>query len=178
MIIFLAILLLAIPAMVFLANAVLNGFTRIDPHRTPFLGGYGVTALALVAYLSAKLFFCGSLQPSALVGATYILIYSGCVTFLNWFLFTITDVSMHVRIAYLLHRHEGISPQEIQELYNKQVIVGNRTARLVELGQLKLVDGRYVLGGKEVLFGAAVCRLLRRLLGIPVSPELQDHFKT
>jgi hypothetical protein len=171
-------LVLAIPALVFFLNAGLNAFTRIDSHRTPFTAGYYVTAIAVAVYLAGHFYCVGSLRVSVLLGCAYLVIYCGCVTFLNWFVFTLTDVSMHVRIAYLLFSCRQLTSDQIQKRYNKSVILKNRTARLLELGQLQIVDGCYVTRGGEVLLGARVCKLLRFILGIPVSPELQDHSRT
>lgn len=178
MLILLIVLVLAIPALVFFLNAGLNAFTQIDSHRTPFTAGYSVTAAAIIVYVAGQIYCSGSLQLSVLLGCAYLIFFSGCVTFLNWFVFTLTDVSMHVRIAYLLFKCGFLTPQQIQERYNKTVILKNRTARLLELGQLQIVDGCYVTRGGEVLLGARICKLLRFVLGIPVSPELQDHSRT
>lgn len=178
MLVFALALVFAVPLLVFLCNSALNRFTSFDSHRTPFLAGYIVTVITIAAFLLVQASLCAQLTLWMLVGCVYILVYCGCVTFLNWFLFTLTDVSMHVRIAYILFRSQGMGREDIKRLYNKQIILRNRTARLLELGQIKLENGYFVSGGGEVLLGAAVCKLLRRLLGIPVSPELQDHSTT
>lgn len=178
MFLFLLILVVGIPMLVFVLNAALNAFTRIDPHKTPFVAGHAVTLLAVVAYCAVQVGLSGSLQLSIVLGILYLLCYCGCVTFLNWFVFTLTDVSMHVRTAYVIHTAGRLTPEQIQKRYNKSFILGNRLARLLELGQLKVRDGRYFTGGGEVLVGAAVCKLLRVVLGIPVAPELQDHYRT
>jgi|GEM_PF-2524908 len=178
MVTFALVLVFAVPLLVFLCNAALNHFTRLHSHRTPFLAGYVVTFIAIAAYLLVQVRLCAQLAPWMLVGCIYILVYCGCITFLNWFLFTLTDVSMHVKIAFILFRSQGMGRGDIERLYNKHIILRNRTARLLELGQIKIKNGYFVSCGGEVLLGAAVCKLLRRLLGIPVSPELQDHSTT
>lgn len=178
MFVVIAILVFGIPLGVFVTNALMNRFTRIDYHKTPFYAGYLVTTLSLFSYCIASFILRGNTYFSLGIGAVYIIIFAACVIFLNWFVFTLTDVSMHVRIAYILYSNGALSPQEIQGLYNKNIILKNRISRLIELGQIREVHGYYVLGRREVLFGAGVCKVLRKLLGIPVSPELQDHTKT
>lgn len=107
-------------------------------------------------------------------GIAYLGAYCGCCVFLNWFIFTVTETSMHTHLMVEVGREDGIALSELQRRYNKQAIIRARIPRLIELGQLKLRKGRLVLGGNWVLAGAEVCRYLRILLSIPPRPVQED----
>jgi len=112
-----------------------------------------------------------------LCGLVLLTIYVNCIGFLNWFIFTLTDVSMHIQLMMQIHSQGSISTEQLVERYNKNTILKNRIPRLLELRQLRLEGGRLFLRGHSVLFGARVCRILRRVLGIPERPEDADHFE-
>ena len=97
--------------------------------------------------------------------------YAFCVNFLNWFVFTLTETSMHIHLLVEIGLHEPVSLRDLNQRYNKQNIIRARIPRLVELGQLRLENGRLTVVGSWVLQAAKACRLLRRILGIPVQPE-------
>jgi hypothetical protein len=82
---------------------------------------------------------------------------------------------MHIQLLMQIHQHGKISKVKLQELYNKDVILGNRIPRLLELGQLKLSNGKLQVAGRGVLLGAVLCATLRCLLGLPIRPELARH---
>jgi hypothetical protein len=168
-------MLLAAPAMVALANAVLNRQGGTRPHKTPFQGGAIVAAVwgGVWMLACARVFGRDSLEMgfSFAFGA----IYFACTVFLNWFIFTITDVSMHIQLLMQISERGRISVADLQHRYNKGTIVRNRIPRLLELGQLRCVDGRLRVGGRGVLFGALCCAMLRGLLGLPIRPEMAIH---
>jgi hypothetical protein len=102
----------------------------------------------------------------------YVSVYMFCVNFLNWFVYALTETSMHIHLVALLARYESLSQDELYSLYNKNTIIRVRIPRLLQWGQLKRKDERLVLSGSWVLVGAIGCRILRRILGIPTRPEL------
>jgi hypothetical protein len=169
------VLLLAAPVILCSLNAMLNRLEGTHPHRTPFTAGLYTSAVFLPLYvpLHAKLF--GVSAVPMLCGLAFIIIYLNCLVFLNWFLFTLTDVSMHIQLLLQVHRAGSITPEHLIARYNKDTIVHNRIPRLLELGQLRMQDGKLYVSGRSVMFGASVCVGLRRILGIPVRPELAEH---
>lgn len=168
-------LLLAAPMFLCSLNAILNRLAGTHPHRTPFTAGLYTNAVFLPLYgvLHAKMF--GISPYPMFCGLFFILIYLNCLVFLNWFIFTLTDVSMHIQLLIQVHRAGSINFEQLITAYNKRTILRNRIPRLLELGQLRMKDGKLFIDGGSVLFGAAVCVALRKILGIPLRPELVDH---
>ena len=82
---------------------------------------------------------------------------------------------MHIQLLMQLQRNNEISVETLAKQYNKNIILQNRVPRLLELGQLRLENGRLFISGGSVLFGAFICRRLRKILGIPEHPEQTDH---
>jgi hypothetical protein len=101
----------------------------------------------------------------------YVFAIMFCVNFLNWFVYALTETSMHIHLVALIGQHGSLSPDELHSLYNKKTIIAVRIPRLLQLGQLKRNDDCLVLSGSWVLTGAVGCRILRRVLGIPTRPE-------
>jgi hypothetical protein len=167
--------LVAAPLFIMALNSMLNRFTRIHPHRTPFTAG----AIAALAWIPMWLWACSTCFPIDATELVSDLVYGGlylfCVVFLNWFIFTITDVSMHIQLLIQIFRHPGMARDELVGRYNKGVILGNRIPRLIELGQLQQADGRLFVAGNAVLLGSRVCTLLRWILGLPLSPADAKH---
>lgn len=167
--------LVAAPVMVAAANAILNRLASSHPHTTPFQAG-GIVA---VVWGAAWMLVCSRVFGHDLVemgwSFAFGVIYIACAVFLNWFVFTITDVSMHIQLLMQLFERGTTTVGELQQRYNKNVILGNRIPRLLELGQLRRVDGKLRVGGRGVLFGALCCTVLRRLFGLPIRPELAIH---
>jgi hypothetical protein len=168
-------LLIAAPLLLVVLHSALNRWSKIHPHRTPFTAGFYCNVLVLPAYLALHWTQLNRDPVDLICGLLFVAIYLNCCVFLNWFIFTLTDVSMHIQLMMQLHKRGTASIADLESAYNKDVIVGNRIPRLIELGQLRLENGRLFVTGGSVLLGAWVVALLRRLLGIPVRPELADH---
>src|ERR1051325_1189059 len=172
----LLLVLLLIPIAVWLINVALNLLVRAchwrrGPHTTPFLTAALVNGIALAVFLPLSFQQQGARAVEVASGLVYLLIYVNSVAFFNWFLFTVTDVSMHVHLLREIGRQAAIRPEVLAQRYNKATILSARIPRLLELGQLRLETGRLVLGGSSVLFGAWVCRCLRRVLDLPLRPQ-------
>jgi hypothetical protein len=137
-----------------------------------FLAGLtnGSVLMIVSLYLELK---TGNSDPITITSLIlYVFFYMFCVNFLNWFLYALTETSMHVHLLAIIGRAGSLNEDELHRSYNKEKIISARIPRLIQLGQLKWKQGRLVLSGSWVLWGAAGCRILRRLLGIPVRPEL------
>jgi hypothetical protein len=157
-------------------NAILNRWSRIHPHRTPFTAGRYTIVVFIPAFVALQLLPGTSSGSEVFAGLVFLTLYLGCLIFLNWFIFVLTDVSMHIQLMTQIHKRGSATVAELQKSYNKDVILENRIPRLLELGQLHLRNGKLVLAGRSGLFfGAFVTAFLRRILGIPVRPELADH---
>jgi hypothetical protein len=147
---------------------------RVSPQAACFHAGI----LAFGAGVATWLFLAsraGTLNAGELLGGlAYFFAYCTCCTFLNWFVFAVSDTSMHVHLMVEVGREDGIALNELQRRYNKRIIIQARIPRLLELGQLRLNGDRLVLGGRWVLAGAEAARLMRILLSIPPQPVQED----
>jgi hypothetical protein len=168
--------LIAVPLCVFFATAVITRAARttgilVSPQGACFLAGglIGAVATAIILIWNSREHDVGLMELAA--GLLYMFIFCFCVNFLNWFVFTLTETSMHVHLVVEVSQEEGIELHELQKRYNKQSIIQARIPRLIELGQLRIEGGRLYLGGSWVLRGAMMCRMLRILLNIPPRPE-------
>lgn len=150
----------------------LNRFAKrnISPQKACYQAGVLVSLASLALWLSLSF---SQPSPSPLEtagGIAFLAVYCFCCTFLNWFIFTVTETSMHTHLLVEIGREDGIALSELQRRYNKTTIIAARVERLIEIGQLRLREGRLILGGRWVLVGAEGARLLRILLSIPPQP--------
>jgi hypothetical protein len=170
------ILLVAAPPAAWLLTALMIRLARalrpsLSAQNACFLSGLIVglaaTTLTVVWLVGEGVTAAGEIAS----GILFMLGYAFCVNFLNWFVFTLTETSMHIHLLVEIGLHEPVSLRDLNQRYNKQNIIRARIPRLVELGQLRLENGRLTVVGSWVLQAAKACRLLRRILGIPVQPE-------
>ncbi len=169
------VVLAGVPLAIVLVNSVLNRTARLwpspaSPHVTPFATGAIVNGTAIPLFLIAIL-QRGSDTSDTIFGLLYVVTYVNCLVFFNWFVFAVTDASMHVHLLVEIRQRGVIRPEELRARYNKAAIIRARLPRLLELKQLRLEDGRLYAQGSAVLLGAQLCLVLRRILGIPPRPE-------
>ena len=137
-------LLLVAPLFLCSLNAFLNRRLGAHPHRTPFTAGLYMNVVFLPVYSLVHVKMFGISAIPLLFGFVFVLVYLNCIVFLNWFLFTLTDVSMHIQLLLQLHRAGSITPEYLITRYNKETILRNRIPRLLALGQLRVKDGSYI----------------------------------
>jgi hypothetical protein len=172
-------ILLLSPLTTFVSTAIVIRIQRfssghVAPQNACFLAGLMNGSAILVISLSLE-FKNGNSDVIAIVSLVlYIFAIMFCVNFLNWFVYALTETSMHIHLVALIDRHGSLSPDELHSLYNKSTIIKVRIPRLLQLGQLKRKAERLVLSGWWVLLGAIGCRILRWILGIPTRPELVE----
>ena len=170
------ILLLALavaPLSTWLATAAINWTVRAAgrsplPQLACFVAGFATMAALVVLVLVLRP--TGSAPRELLAGVLFVAAYGFCVNFLNWFVFTVTETSMHAHLLVEIGHEGEIARAELDRRYNKTTIIAARIPRLLELGQLRLEGGRLYLAGSWVLRSALALRVLRRLLGIPPTP--------
>lgn len=146
----------------------------ISPQKACYQAGLLISFLSLAwwIYVSWK-------QPThdpveTLAGVAYLVIYCFCCGSINWFIFAVSEASMHTHLLVEISREDGLTLTELHRRYNKSKIISVRVSRLIEIGQLRLTgNNRLILGGRWVLVGAEIARLLRILLSIPPQP-IQD----
>jgi hypothetical protein len=102
----------------------------------------------------------------------YAALVINAAAFISWNFFAMTDTSMHVHILTEFYRARDLSKAELLDRYSKNTIVKARIKRLLTLDQLRLRDGKLTIAGRTVLAGAEMCKVFRRVLGIPVRPPV------
>ncbi len=156
-------------------HAVLNRRPGADPHVTPFVAGLVASVVFIPCYVAIHWFYLDRSLLNFVAGLIFILLFDICVVFFNWFVFAVSDASMHIRILMTIDQLGAARTSEIRERYNKHTIIAYRLPRLIAVGQLRMDDGRLVINSRSVLVFAAVLRVIRRILGIPIRPELANH---
>jgi hypothetical protein len=165
------------PLVVWLGTAAINWTARgvgrsPSPQMACFGAGFATMGGLVVLFLALQP--TGGDRRELVAGLVFTAAYGFCVNFLNWFVFTVTETSMHAHLLVEIGREPEIARAELDRRYNKTAIIAARVPRLIELGQLRLEAGRLYLKGSWVLTSALALRLLRRLLGIPPTPPQDD----
>jgi hypothetical protein len=144
-------------------------------HFSSYRGTAAATKTVNILVLVALLLPVGIRPPfvGCLLEVLFAALVINVAAFINWFMFAVTDTSMHIHILTEFYRAGVVTKEELFKLYRKDVIVQTRVKRLLAIGQLKLLDGNLRLAGRAVLAGAEVCKLFRFVLGIPVRPPVE-----
>lgn len=173
------IILVAVPLAIPLVNATLNRTARLwtsppSPRVTPFAAGALMNAAAVPLFLLARI-QSGSDISDTIFGFLYVVSYVNLLVLVNWFVFAVSEFSMHVHLLVEIRRQGVIPPESLRAHYNKSAILSARVLRLLELGLLRLDEGRlfYVKSPATtaVRLEAQLILALRRILGIPSGLE-------
>jgi hypothetical protein len=150
--------------------------SSISPQKACYQAGLLVTFASLTwwIYISLKQPTTDSVET--LAGVAYLLVYCFCCSSINWFIFAVTEASMHTHLLVEIGCNDGLTLTELHRRYNKSKIISVRISRLIEIGQLRLTgSNQLILGGRWVLVGAEIARLLRILLSIPPQPVQEEE---
>lgn len=169
------VLMLSFPFLVFALNAVFNRVKGAHPHVSPFQAGFIGLFLIISAYTVTYLSIESFQRYDFIAGLGLIAAYGACVTFINWFVFAVSDASMHMRILMVIDQLGSATPAQIQERFNKASIISYRIPRLIAVGQLGILNGRLVVKSRSVIIFAGLLRFIRRVLSIPERPEMAVH---
>lgn len=103
------------------------------------------------------------------------LIY-GCIVYNSlgysyFHFFNMSETARRIRILIEIKLKKAVSFEDITENYNCDLMISNRLKRLVELGQIKLRDNKYILCGGLLLAGAVLIFSMRKLLGFGINEK-------
>lgn len=87
--------------------------------------------------------------------------------------FNMSETARRVRILIEVRLKKSVSSEAITKNYNCDLMISNRLKRLVELGQIKLHNNKYVLCGRLLLAGAVLIFSMRKLLGFEENGKKQ-----
>lgn len=82
----------------------------------------------------------------------------------------IAETSLHMHLLLEIAWSRRPSLRDLIFRYSPERMVAERLDRLVAMGQVRMVDGRYVVGDRSALRLATAIDVWRRVLGLPTSP--------
>ncbi len=157
------------PLIGLLINAVIqiSGFRsvpKIGLLRSVHLGFFaGICSLAAIDLLYRK-FFYFLFQNMMLADITNMIAYSA-LGYCYFNFVCLGETARRIRMLIeIYHSKEGLSLKEILGRYNAREVVGKRIDRLLNSGQLKYEDGKYLIGKPIVLLLANWVILLKLVL--------------
>lgn len=117
-----------------------------------------------------------SIQHKILPTIFYALIIYNTLGYCYFHIFNMSETSRRVRILYELYRAGSLSASDVASLYDVQDILSVRIDRLISMGQIKQIDGRYVLDGRILYYAAKLVAFWAYLIGLPMwsSPPSLD----
>ena len=80
------------------------------------------------------------------------------------------ETSLHMHLLLEIAWGDRPSLRDLIFRYSPERMVAERLDRLVAMGQVRIVDGRYVVGDRSALRLARMIDVWRRVLGLPTSP--------
>jgi len=158
---------------IFLITSLLN-LTSIIKGEKPITHVTSLLAGKIVNFIFLGFILIGGLSSlipmASFFDYVYLFICINTAVKINWNLFAATDTSMHSKLLTTIHALGPISHDELLKIYNRNEIFKARIPRMLALNQIKIIDGKYILSGNFVLYGAKLLALFRFIPGIPVRP--------
>ncbi len=137
--------------------------------------------MLLFSYIPFSLLaWFGALNSSApasqerLWGIFYFIAVYSCIAYAYFHVFNMSETARRVRILHEIDKAGALSAEHIIAVYGTTDILSVRLERLISLGEMKKVDGRYYLTGKILHLAASLVMLWRSILGFPpVTTEVK-----
>lgn len=127
-----------------------------------------------VAAITVILAFTGVDGPIEFVLAFfYSLIVFNALGYSYFHVFNMSETARRVRLLIELAASGPIGKEGLFSIYSEQAMFDVRIVRLKSLGQIKEINGRYVLGHRFLYIAAQIVNLWARALGMPIyrQPE-------
>ena len=132
-------------------------------------------AACLVATLASVTWFvwpaAGGHPLEVLCAFTYAIAVFVALAILYLDVVNIAETSLHMHLLLEIAWGDRPSLQNLILRYSAERMVTERLDRLVALGQVRAVGGRYVVGDRSALRLASVIDLWRTVLGLPTTPS-------
>ena len=88
-----------------------------------------------------------------------------CLAYCYWSLICLSESGRRYRIAHLVHSGKARTVKEILGVYDRDAIVRERLARLVQWNELYMQDGRYYSRNGRMYRASSIVYAWARLLG-------------
>lgn len=82
--------------------------------------------------------------------------------------FNMSETARRIRLLTELSASGPIRKEGLSSIYSEQSMFDVRIVRLKSLGQLREINGRYVLGQRPLFLAAQIVNLWARVLGMPI----------
>ena len=149
----------------------LRAWGRRPTAHTSALAGI---AACLVAILGGTLWIVWQVPARSplevLCAGVYAFAAYGALAILYLDVVNIAETSLHMHLLLEIAWSDRPSLQTLIERYSPERMVAGRLDRLVALGQVKVVNGRYLVDNRSTLALAKAIDLWRTVLGLPTSP--------
>jgi hypothetical protein len=174
------VLLAASPLGMFVCHMVAHRLLRVAGRRpTAHTSAFAAIIGCAVVLLAAV----GALAWNAVTGSpvtaacllAYVLALYGSLAVLYLDVVNIAETSLHMHLLLEIAWSERPSLGRLIERYSPERMVEERLARLIALGQVRLVDGRYQLANRSALRLSRAIDFWRTVLGLPTSPATVDE---
>ncbi|MCR4287058.1 MAG: hypothetical protein NUW09_03490 [Deltaproteobacteria bacterium] len=168
----LAIFLLISPLMLLALHAVVSRLAerRVVAPSAQLVCMAGVALCNIpVAVITVLLALTGVDGPIEFVLAFfYSLMVFNLLGYSYFHVFNMSETARRIRLLTELAASGPIRKEELSSIYSEQSMFDVRIVRLKSLGQLKEINGRYVLGQRPLYFAACAVNLWARVLGMPI----------
>lgn len=127
-----------------------------------------VAMLAAIAGAGVDVAFALGVSPAEsrdAAAVAYALVVALGLGYTYFHFFNMSETARRIRILRTVHRAGTLAPAELEALYRTPDIVRVRLERLVALGQIRDVGGRWVLASRALYAAARVVFWWRALLG-------------
>jgi len=101
---------------------------------------------------------------SKIWGCIYCFIVYSAFGYSYFHFFNMSETARRIRIMHEINHASILTEEEIINKYQISNIVNNRFQRLIELKQIRLLDGSYSINKKYLYYAAIILNYWRRLL--------------
>ncbi len=88
-----------------------------------------------------------------------------CIGYSYFHIFNMSETARRIRILYEIYKNGKISRERLRSIYGPDEMLRIRLARLQETGQVRLVNGCYLIGNPLLYNAARIIALWRKVLG-------------
>ncbi len=164
----LAILMALSPSIILVQHMIFSRMNRGTAPQVVAIRMLAFSFLPMAALCWFGVLHCAQITDSEkLIGAVYAAITYTCIAYSYFHVFNMTETARRIRILSEIDRAGGLSRDQIIAKYGTSDILQVRLDRLVQLNELELKEGRYVLKGKVLHLASSVVMVWRTVLGFP-----------
>lgn len=98
----------------------------------------------------------------------YVIIVYNALGYSYFHMFNMSETARRIRILYELYKTGGLNTSALVKLYGVDNVLSVRVDRLISTGQIKKVDGRYILDGRLLYYSAKLLEFWGYILGSPL----------